>query len=83
MKKKANGVHRARLNARGYEDGKHYDEDSKFAPLVDDATIHIVLILVIMSGWYAELINVKGAFLHGVFLEKGCKVYMELPQGFE
>jgi hypothetical protein len=34
MKKKAYGVHRARLNARGYKqvDGEHYDEDSKFAP---------------------------------------------------
>jgi hypothetical protein len=82
--KKVNRVHRARLNARGYEqvDGKHYDEDSKFAPVVNDATIHIVLILLIMAGWYAELINVKGAFLHGIF-EKGRKVYMEVPQGFE
>jgi hypothetical protein len=35
-----------------------------------------------MAGWYAELIDVKGAFLHGVF-EKGRKVYMEVPQGFE
>jgi hypothetical protein len=84
MKKKANGVHRARLNTRGYEqvDGEHYDEDSKFTPVVSDATIHIVLILLIMAGWYAELIDVKGAFLHDVF-EKGQKVYMEVPQGFE
>jgi hypothetical protein len=84
MKKKANGVHRARLNARGYEqvDGEHYDEDDKFAPVVTDATIHIVLIQLIMAGWYVELIDVKGAFLHGVF-EKGRKVYMEVPQGFE
>jgi hypothetical protein len=84
MKKKANGVHRARLNARRYEqvDGKHNDEDSKLAPVVNDATIHIILILLIMAGWYVELIDVKGAFLHGVF-EKGGKVYMEVPQGFE
>jgi hypothetical protein len=75
MKKNANGVHQARLNARGYEqvDGEHYNEDAKFAPVVTDATIHIVLILMIMAGWYAKLVNVKGAFLHGVF-EKGWKV---------
>jgi hypothetical protein len=50
MKKKANGVHRARLNARGYEqvDGKHYNENSRFAPVVNDATIHIVLIVLII-----------------------------------
>jgi hypothetical protein len=84
MKKKSNGVYGARLNARGYKevDGKHCDKDSKFAPIVNDATIHIILILLIMAGWYVELINVKGAFLHGVF-EIGCKVYMEVPQGFE
>jgi hypothetical protein len=84
MKKKVNGTHRARLNARGYEqiDGEHYDEDAKFAPVVSDATIHIILILIVMAGWWAELLDVKGAFLHGVF-EKGRKVYMEVPQGFE
>jgi hypothetical protein len=67
--KKENGVHHARLNERGYEqvDGKHYDEDSKFAPVVMDATIHIVLILTIMAEWWAELLDVKGAFLHGTF----------------
>jgi hypothetical protein len=84
MKKKVNGVHRARLNARGYEqvDSEHYDEDSKFTPVVNDTMIHIILILLIMAGWYAELIDVKGTFLHGIF-EKGRKVYMEVPQGFE
>jgi len=41
MKKKANGTFRARLNARGYEqvDGEHYDEHTKAAPVVSDATI--------------------------------------------
>ena len=62
-------------------DGEHYDEDSKFAPVVSDATIHIVLILIVMAGWWAELLDVRGAFLHGVF-EKGRMVDMEVPQGF-
>jgi hypothetical protein len=35
-----------------------------------------------MAGWYAELIDVNGVFLHGVF-EKGCKVYMEVLKGVE
>jgi len=84
MKKKANGVFRARLNARGYEqvDGEHYHEDTKAAPVGNDATIHIVLILMLLAGWYAEIIDICGAFLHGKF-EDGQKVYMEVPQGFE
>jgi len=84
MKRKANGDLRARVNARGYEqvDGVHYDEDAKFAPVANEATIHIVLIMVVMAAWCAEIIDVNGAFLYGTF-EKGRKVYMEVPRGFE
>ncbi len=84
MKKKANGDYRARLNARGFEqvDGVHYDENAKAAPVVSEATIHIVLILTIMATWCTQLIDVRGAFLHGTF-EKGRQVYMGIPQGFE
>ena len=85
MKKKANGTYRARVNARGYEqvDGVHYDEDTKSAPVVNGATIHIVLIMMLMSVlWIAEVLDVQGAFLYGEFLE-GEVLYMKVPQGFE
>jgi hypothetical protein len=84
MKKKANGTHRARLNARGYEqiDGEHYDENEKFAPVASGVAIHIVLIMIAMTGWWAELLDVKGAFPCGVF-EKGRQMFMAMPQGFE
>jgi hypothetical protein len=84
VKKKANGTCRARLNARGYEqiDGEHCDENEKFAPIVSDVAIHIVLIMIAMTGWWAELLDVKGAFLCGVF-EKGRQMFMATPQGFE
>ena len=61
MKQKANRTKRARLNAHGYEqvDGKHYNEvDSKVAPIVCEATIHIILIMTIMACWVAELLDV-------------------------
>jgi hypothetical protein len=47
MKKKASGIFRARLNARGYEQvpGKHYDPHSIAAPVTSDVTIRIVLTL--------------------------------------
>ena len=69
MKKKANGTHRACLNVRGFEqiDGEHYDEDSKFAPVVSEVMICVILNLFLMAGWHAELLDVKGAFLHGKF----------------
>ena len=72
MKMKSNGTFWARLNARGYEqvDGVHYDEHDKAAPVVSEATIHLVLIIIIMANTVAHLIDVRGAFLHGIF-EKG------------
>ena len=36
--------------------------------------IWIVFILMIMAGWYAELLDVRGAFLHGEF-EEGTHVF--------
>jgi hypothetical protein len=84
MKKKANGTYRARLNARGYEqvDGVHYESHNISAPVTNDVTIRIVLVLLIMAGWVGELVDIKGAFLHGDF-EEGKNVYMEVPEGFE
>jgi len=84
MKKKASGVFRARLNARGYEqvDGIHYDENTKSAPVTNEMTIRMVLILLVMARWHAEILDVQGAFLKGRF-ENGEKIYMDVPQGFE
>jgi hypothetical protein len=36
----------------------------------------------IMDNWCGELIDIKGAFLHGDF-EDGKNVYMEVPEGFD
>jgi hypothetical protein len=84
MKKKSNGTFRARLNARGYEQipGKHYDPNTIAAPVTSDTTIRIVLTLLLMAGWYGELLDVKGAFLHGEF-EEGEVLYMDVPEGFK
>jgi hypothetical protein len=32
----------------------------------------------LVAGWVAHIVDVKGAFLHGKF-EKGEKVYMKVP----
>ena len=84
MKKKPNGTHRARLVARGFEqvDGDHYKADELAAPVVNDMTIRIVFILMIMAKYVGELMDVRGAFLLGEF-GKEEKLYMEVPQGFE
>jgi Reverse transcriptase (RNA-dependent DNA polymerase) len=63
-------------------DGEHCDEDTIAASVVNDTTIRIVFILMIMADWASHLMDVKGAFLHGE-LNPGEEIYMEIPEGFE
>jgi hypothetical protein len=84
MKKKANGIFRARVTARGYEqiDGEHFDSTEIAAPVVAEMTIHILFILIMMALLHAQLMDVIGAFLLGHFNPKH-KMYMRVPRGFE
>ena len=84
MKKKDNGTHCAHITPKGYEqvNGEHKDEHSIAAPVVDDMTIHLILVLKVMAGWIPQLVDVRRAFLHGEFEGKD-KMYMKVPQGFE
>eukprot|EP00977_Amphora_coffeiformis_P005907 scaffold1252_cov154-Amphora_coffeaeformis.AAC.1 len=84
MKQKADGTKRARINARGFEqhEGEHYDKEGISSPVVNEASIFIILILIIMARMWCELNDVKGAFLNGLF-SGGETLYMEVPQGFK
>jgi hypothetical protein len=84
MRKKADGTCRARLTARGYEqiDGLHFDSTDTSAPVVNDTTIRIVFVLMIMAGWTAMLLDVRGAFMNLRFKDDE-KLYMYIPDGFE
>jgi len=84
MKLKADGTKRARLNARGFEQiaGEHYNETGVSSPVVNEASIFILLTLMVMARMYGELNDVKGAFLNGHFTH-GEKLYMRIPEGFE
>ena len=64
MKKKPNGTYRVRMNAHGYEqiDGEHYNEDSKAAPVANEIVIRMVMVLIVIALWLAELLDVQGAF---------------------
>ena len=50
--------------------------------MVNEINIWIVFILMIMADWWEELLNVKGAFLTGIF-DKVEELYMEVTQGME
>jgi hypothetical protein len=84
MKKKANGRYKERITARGYEqrDGEHFNSSDKASPVVNEITIRIVFTLIVMVGWWNEIVDVKGAFLTAEF-EKNQKMYVTVPRGFE
>jgi hypothetical protein len=65
MKRKANGTYRDQFNARGYDqiEGVHYTGDNIAAPVTNDTTIRIILVLTALAQLEVEVIYVQGAFL--------------------
>jgi hypothetical protein len=80
FKLKKNGVYRARLVALGYNQIPGVDYTENFAPVVNDVTIRIVLVLMLLNQWEGELVDVEVAFLHG---DMDTEVYLEIPEGME
>ena len=50
--------------------------------MVNEITIRMVFVLMVIAGWYAEVVDVRSAFLHGKF-DEGTRLYMEVPEGFK
>ena len=85
FKRKANGVRRGRLNARGFEqvDGVHYSAQDIAAPVTNPFTVRVLLDLLCMNPkWISRIVDVEGAFLQGKF-ENGEVIYSEVPDGME
>jgi hypothetical protein len=68
-KKKSSRKLRGCLNACGFNlvEGVRYDRTSIHTPVTNAGTIRIVLILMIMADWQGQIVDIKGAFLHGEF----------------
>ena len=84
MKHKADGTLCARLTAQGYEQrpGEHYEETGVSSPVVNEASIFLMLIIAIIARWYLDLNDVQGAFLEGLFSHAE-RLYMHVPKGHE
>ena len=80
-RKRVISVHHGRLTARGFKqiDGLGYDSASIHVSVTNAISVRIVLTLMLMAGWTAEVVDVRGAFLHGQFAD-GERVYMEVPK---
>jgi hypothetical protein len=52
------------------------------ALVMNGMTMKLVLTLMLASGGIAHVVDVKGAFLHGIF-NNGEKIYIKIPLGLE
>ena len=80
FKQKKNGVHRARLVALGYSQIPGVDFSENYAPVVNDITMRLMLVLKMTNDWTGEIIDMETAFLYGDLEEE---IYMTIPKGFE
>ena len=80
FKEKKNGVFRARLVAKGYDQIAGIDFQYNFAPVTSEVTLRILLVMWIVNDLFAEIADVQTAFLHGDLEEE---IFIKIPPGYK
>jgi Reverse transcriptase (RNA-dependent DNA polymerase) len=80
FKQKKNGIYRARLVALGYSQILGVDFSENYAPIVNDITMRMMLVLKLKNNWTSETIDVETAFLYRDLAEE---IDMTIPKGLE
>jgi len=80
FKEKCDGRFWARLVCLGYSQIPGVDFRDNYAPVGNDVTFRIVMVLRLMLGFHAVLLDVETAFLYGKLEEE---IYMEIPSGYK
>ena len=72
------------MAAHGFKQkpGVSFDPEDIMSPVVGDIVFKMLLVMTLMAGWMAYVVDVKGAFLKPRFEDKH-QVYMKVPKGFE
>ena len=72
--------HKARLVAKGYSQKAGIDYDEVFAPIARLETVRLIISLAAQNRWKIHQMDVKSAFLNGVFEEE---VYIQQLPGYK
>ena len=80
FKIKNSGKFRARLVALGYSQIPDVDYTENFAPVINDVTLRIVLVMGIIKKWRRVNVDVETAFLEG---DLEHTIFMKLPPGYK
>ena len=69
LKKKSSLKRRVRLNANGFKqiEGVHCDKDDIAAPITNEVTIRVLIVITLVLRFHAGILYVKGTFLQGEF----------------
>lgn len=76
---KDDGRYRARTVAKGYSQIPGKDFQENFAPVINDSTFHLILVLMILMGLEVQQFDIETAFLYGELDEE---IWMVLPDGY-
>ena len=82
--KPSRGLPKCQMAAWGLrqKDGLNYDSSDVATPVICDIAILLCLILCIIAGWAAWIVDVEGVFLQGSF-QNGERIFMKVPDGFQ
>jgi hypothetical protein len=75
-----NGIFRARLVGFRYSQVPGVDFTENYAPVVNDITMRLKMVLMMLNKWDGEIINVETAFYMGNFKKKSvclCQKYLK------
>ena len=78
FKVKKDRTFRARLCAIGYSQIAGIDYTDNFAPVVNDVTFRLIVVLMMVNEWVADVVDIVTAFLYGNLDEE---IYLKLPDG--
>ena len=77
FKKKGNGLYRAQQCQLGYVQVSSLDYTDHFSLVLLKKTFPIVLILLVINNWVAEIVYIETVFLYGDLEEE---IYLKVPR---